>query len=79
MNLKHEAIEDEPLPFPHILSDLNGMTPSGYSHRFVTFAFYVAINEGVVSGKEVGAVLDVFANYILKEVLPLFEKFFEVT
>ncbi len=77
-NLKREVLEDQPLPFPHILTDMKGILPSGIRHNLVTFAFYVAIEERIVSGKEIGTVLDVFGNFILKELLPLFQKFFEI-
>jgi hypothetical protein len=76
-NLKRVVIEGEPLPFPHILSDLKGTMPDGVKHTFVTFGFYVALGESVVSGSEIGTALNLFGDYIGNEVLPLFEKFFE--
>jgi hypothetical protein len=72
------VVLETPLPFPHVLSDLTGTMPGGVKHRFVTFGFFAAFNEGSVSGEEIFTALNVFGDYIGNEVLPLFKKFFEV-
>jgi hypothetical protein len=46
--------------------------------RLVTFGFYIAFNEGSVSGAEIGTALNMFGDFIGYEVLPLFGKFFEL-
>jgi hypothetical protein len=77
-NLKRVVIEDEALPFPHILSSVKGIMPDGARHTFVTFGFYVAFNESLVSGSEIGTALNVFGDYIGYEVFPLFQQFFKI-
>lgn len=77
-HLKRVVVEDEPLPFPHILSNLTGIMPDGAKHIFVTFGFYVAFDESVVSGSEIGTALNVFGDHIGHEVVPLFQKFFKI-
>jgi hypothetical protein len=71
------VVPETPLPFPHILSDLTGTMPGGVKHRFATFGFFVAFNEGGVSGEEIGHALNIFGDFIGNEVLPLFKEFFE--
>ena len=78
-NLKRVVIEDDPLPFPHILGDLKGIMPDGVRHTFATFGFYVAFDESIVSGAEIGTALDVFGEHLGNEVLPMFNKFFKVS
>jgi len=76
-NLRRVVVEDEPLPFPHLLSDLTGIMGNGAKHTIAAFGFFVAFDESVVSGSEIGTALNVFADHIGHKVLPLFEKFFK--
>ena len=73
------VIPQTPLHFPHVISQLAGTMPDGVRHTFVTFALFVAFNEGSVAGQEIGTALNVLGNYIGNEVLPLFKEFLEIT
>jgi hypothetical protein len=70
------VVPEAPLPFPHVLSDLTATMPGGIKHKFDTFGFFVAFNEGGVSGEEIGTALNIFGNFIGNEVLPVFKDFF---
>jgi hypothetical protein len=67
----------DPLPFPHLTSDVVGIGDDGSRRVFETHSFYIAFNELPVAGQEIGTALDLFGNFIGHELLPQFQPFFE--
>lgn len=77
-NLQREIYNDS-LQFPHIKSNVTATVGDGITHTVLSFGFFIAFDESVISGMEIGTALNIFGNYIGDEVLPLFKNFFEVT
>lgn len=65
----------EPCPFPHIELEITRVRGGDVvpGERLLAYLVY---KEGIVKGVEVTASLEILANYIGNEVLPLFEEFF---
>jgi hypothetical protein len=66
---------DEPCPFPHIELEITRVRGGDVVPGERLLA-YLAFQEGIVKGVEVTVSLQILANYIGLEVLPLFDEFF---